>query len=161
MIISAVTLDYYVPPTIVLSLAQAEVTSAREVYRPAELSAITSKYGRFSTHFEKLTQIRRDSKTWPDRAEGPTEQAINWAKVALEQLRITNTPPTRIVASGEGGAALCFVEGEKYADIESLNSGVILGVISQKGGRPIAWEIEPSASGIAGAVNRILSFIDG
>lgn len=82
-----------------------------------------------------------------------------WATTALTQLQADGLLPSRVVASAEGGVGLCFVDGIKYADIECLNSGTILGVISDKRTRPVVWEVDQSAGGIARASERIREFV--
>ena len=158
------TLSYTVPPQGVSRVGDREQPSLRSRSRlayPPEISAATHEYagGIFDHHFAKLQAIRNDPSLWPDGAEKPSDYAIAWASTMLEQLLIDELPPTRVVASAEGGVAICFVNGDKYADIEFLNSGEILGVVSNRRDRPLAWEVDANSAGMAGACARIRDFI--
>jgi hypothetical protein len=128
---------------------------------PREISAATNAYaaGLFDHHFAKLEAIRNDPSLWPDDAEKPSEHATAWASAMLEQLWVDELPPTRVVASAEGGVAICFVDGNKYADVEFLNTGKILGVVSNRRDRPVAWEVGADSAGMAGASARIREFL--
>jgi hypothetical protein len=113
----------------------------------------------FARHFAKLQTVADRKSLWPDGAEGPTSLAIALGATVLDQLQRDELLPTRIVASADGGIAICFIDGDKYADVECSNNGEILGVISNRRDRPIAWEIEQSQGGVARAVVRIRDFL--
>jgi hypothetical protein len=129
-------------------------------------NAATNEYARtesdktFITHFAKLKQIETDRALWVEDSPGPSPQALGWAQVVLQRLRENELPPTRVVASAQGGVAICFLKGKKYADIECLNTGAILGIISDEHDRPVAWEIGPDPDRISQASVRIRAFID-
>ncbi|SRR5713101_5603158 len=116
---------------------------------------------KFAAHFEKLAALAIDQTLWVEGAEPPSSLTMVRARAILQQLQVEALEPTRVVGSAEGGVAFCFVSGDKYSDIECLNTDVILGVISNRRDRPFVWEIEPSASGIAQAAARIRDFIQG
>lgn len=121
----------------------------------------TLKYGRFAEHYTKLKRIEADPSLWTSEDNPPSVESVAWARQVVQKLESYDLPPTKVVASAEGGAAVCLVSGSRYADIESLNTGAILGVLSDKRNRPFVWEIEPSPRGIAQAVIRIRDFIAG
>lgn len=125
------------------------------------LSAATCGYagGVFDHHVAKLRAVRNDPSLWPDGAEQPSEYAVGWASAMLDQLSTDELVPARVVASAEGGVAICFINGNKYADIEFLNTGEILGVLSNGRDRPVVWEVDASSAGMAGASARIRDFI--
>jgi len=114
----------------------------------------------FEGHFVKLKEIATKPTLWPRGAEAPKDFTVWWAEYVLRELRLMELLPTRVVASAEGGVAVCFVNGDKYADVECLNTGSILGVISNRHHRPLVWEVECSSRGIAQAVIRIREFLD-
>lgn len=117
-------------------------------------------YGKeFAEHYAKLNQIVADRALWPENAERPADMAVGWAWVVIQQLIEDELVPTKVVASAEGGVAVCFVVGDKYADIECLNSGEILGVVSNRRDRPSVWKIEQDTSDIARATARISQFL--
>lgn len=114
---------------------------------------------RFAQYFAKLDALTTDKSLWVEGAEPPSAAILAVARLILRQLETEALEPTRVVASAEGGVGLCFVDGDKYADIECLNSGEILGVVSNRRDRPAVWKIEPDASGFANAAARIRAFI--
>jgi len=113
----------------------------------------------FEEHFLKLKDLANNSSLWPRGADQPLSGAMGQAHGILEILRSSSVLPTRIVASGEGGIAICFIHGDNYADIECLNSGEILGITSNRHDRPVAWEIRPSVNGVVEGVYRIQRFL--
>jgi len=115
----------------------------------------------FATHFAKLKALGTEKALWPDGAERPSRSALTWGYVALQQFLHDNFLPTRVVASAEGGVAICFVHGDKYSDVECFNSGTVLGVVTNRRNRPNAWEIQPSESHIAQAAATIQQFFLG
>lgn len=104
--------------------------------------------------------IRTDRGLWPEDAEAPHEKAIACASEILQKLEDDMVLPSRVVASAEGGVAICFMNGGSYADIECFNDGTILGVVSNEHDRPDVWEIEPNAGSIARASARIRQFLN-
>lgn len=134
---------------------------------PPEVHAGTNEYidtigldRKFADHFAKLRGIGIEKSLWPEGAEAPSAFAQMWARIALQQFRSDRFPPTRVTASAEGGIAICFVDGEKYADVEFLNAGDILGVVSNRRDRPLAWEIKHSSRSLARAAARIREFFN-
>lgn len=161
MIASVATLSYDHIPAIVIPVSERQnpLANPRVTIPPCE-SVTTSEYGKFAPHYSKLKRIATEPSLWSSDAERPSTSSLTWAQIILQRFAEINFPPTRVVASAEGGTAICFVENNKYADIESLNCGMILGVLSDRRNRPVVWEIEQSAGGIARAVDRIREFID-
>lgn len=121
----------------------------------------TSDYwSEFAGHYAKLNKIAVTPALWPEHTDRPNDAAIQWARFALQQFEEDSLIPTRVVASAEGGVAICFVDGNKYADIECFNTGGILGVTSNRRDRPSVWEILADAGEIARASARIRLFLD-
>lgn len=94
-----------------------------------------------------------------DTEQQPTQWALDRARELLHRLEIDGLDPVKITSAADGGVAICFANREKYSDIEFLNSGDVLGVISNRRDHPIVWEIEPSPSGFAQALARIRDFL--
>jgi hypothetical protein len=115
----------------------------------------------FAKHFAMLGLIRDKAELWPESSDGPNEVAVDYAVAVLNRLQNDSLNPDRLIASTEGGIAICFVRSNKYADIECLNSGVILGVTSNKRDRPTVWEITPGPGDIARACSRLRMFLSG
>ena len=113
----------------------------------------------FDHHYLKLKALGKDRSLIPNGVAPPEPATQTLASVMLRQLHAAELAPTRIVASAEGGIAICFVRGDKYADIEFLNSGEILGVASNRRDRPTIWSIDPGLRELASAILRISNFL--
>ena len=122
---------------------------------PGNQSIAVGQSADFVRHFSKLRAIQVDSDLWPEGADGPQHQAISSAATVLEELEDKGLVPSRVVATVEGGIAICFVRGDIYADIECFNDGSILGAISNGKDRPLVWEVDPGSGDIAPATDRI------
>lgn len=163
---NAVTLGYWYP-SVDATTDSASPTKLSLVDRPARyIDAGINVYtnpgdsaNAFANHYMKLRALEKNAELWPEDGEPPTAQSIRWASVVLQALQEESVQPTRVVASAEGGVAVCFVKGNRYSDIECLNSGAILGVTSNRHDRPIVWEIEQNSRGLAQACSRIREFI--
>jgi hypothetical protein len=129
--------------------------------RRLEKSLPSTSNKQFAQYFAKLDALATDKSFLVEGTDPPSPLTIALARAILRQLETEALEPDRVVASAEGGVAICFVHGSKYSDIECLNSGEILGVISNRRDHPFAWEVDPSAGGIAQATARIRDFIGG
>jgi hypothetical protein len=154
----AATLDYRYLPQAIAPLGK-RTRPRPQVKLTGSSNTTTSQLGGFESHFEKLKALAINQALWVDEQHPPSQDALAWARYILQNLQEIGVQPTKVVASAEGGAAICFVDRNKYADLECLNSGVILGVISNKQDRPVVWEIEPDARSITHAIERIREFI--
>jgi hypothetical protein len=111
--------------------------------------------GRFSTSFptainaamddlKRIDELRGSEPSWAGRrVDAPsTTSALRSKHIVLSCYRY-GLPPDSVIASGEGGVALCFVNGNLYADIECLNSGDLLACTLDRASRaPQTWEFE-------------------
>jgi hypothetical protein len=129
--------------------------------RRLEKSLPPTSNKQFAQYFAKLDALGTDKNLLVEGTDPPSSLTLAFARAILRQLETEALEPDRVVASAEGGVAICFVHGSKYSDIECLNSGEILGVISNRRDHPFAWEVDPSAGGIAQATARIRDFIGG
>lgn len=132
--------------------------------QPRVLHATTNQYidiskKKFLSHIQKLDEIRSNQTKLQDGIEDPSELSIRLADIVIEQLEKSELLPAEVVASAEGGVAFCFMNGDKYADIECLNSGEILAVTTNRRDRPSVWEVQLNQSEIARATERIRTFI--
>ena len=126
----------------------------------ATSSYVSLQWGpEFASLFAKLDALEDNSSLTPSGAPTPNRQSIALARIILKRFHLIATIPDRVVASVEGGVAICFAEGNKYSDIECLNEGALLGVTTNRRDRPTVWEIDPSAAGISNACARVKNFI--
>lgn len=95
----------------------------------------------------ELESIERD---WNGLgSEPPAPNAIAGAIRVLWALKATwMIRPERVAPSAEGGVGIAFRRGQKFASIESLNSGEIIVLISDGTGSPRAWEIDTSGENL-------------
>ena len=128
---------------------------------PRGLNAATNQYANtgFDHHYVKLRALGKDPSLLPPGTEPPSVNAQVLASIMLQQLQADQTPPTRVVSSAEGGVAICFVNGDKYADVEFLNTGEILGVVSNRRDTPTVWQIGQSSRDFALAALWISNFL--
>lgn len=128
--------------------------SASQQYRIAVPSSPFEKY------FAQLKLLRNERARAEDsEAESPSETSINWAAEILAVLEQERLTPAKVMRSVEGGVAICFMSDDKYSDIECLNTGEILGVVSNRHDRPTVWELGHSVDSIAQAAIRIRKFL--
>lgn len=105
---------------------------------------------------QSLIQMEGLLQNWDSYgAEPPNLDARDSARRVISVLEALALPPTKVVASSEGGVAICFVKGDYYADIECLNSGETLAVMYQGSSEPHAWEIPAHDQALTGAIERI------
>ena len=89
-------------------------------------------------NWKELSQLKRGWDSY--NAEPPSQAAITKAKQIAKQLTLQ---PTKITPSAEGGVAITFIKGRRYADIECFNEGSVVAGISSGNGRPACWELNP------------------
>ncbi len=130
------------------------VTSQKFRYFPTSKS--TSRYSRALSEIDLLVNSK---PSWAGRdAESPSRMAANVAKRAYRMLVEYRLVPDRIVASGDGGIAFCFLRGMSYADVEFLNSGELLACTEDRvSGATEIWEF--SIDALADTVGRIRRFL--
>jgi hypothetical protein len=92
-------------------------------------------------------------------APPPNERAASNAIRVLNLLESIRLDPTRILASAEGGIGICFIRGDRYADIECSNEGEVLGVYYIGPQMPALLETDASDASILAALERIRDHI--
>ena len=108
----------------------------------------------------ELESLRKLPSNWDSNgAEPPNPTAISRLESVLDLLAGVDLNPTKIVPSAEGGAAVCFIQGAKYADVECFNNGTLLAVLSTGRGTPEVWEIGPSGKSVRKTLERIRDFL--
>jgi hypothetical protein len=94
-------------------------------------------------------------------APAPNNRAASNAIRVLNLLQSLNLEPTGILASAEGGIGICFIRGERYADIECSNEGEVLGVHYAGAQMPALLETDGTDVSILAALGRIRDHIRG
>jgi len=92
-------------------------------------------------------------------APAPNESSVANAIRVLNLLETLNLDPTRILPSAEGGVGICFVRGDRYADIECSNEGEVLGVYYVGEQMPTLLETDATDAAISAALERIRNHI--
>jgi len=95
---------------------------------------------------------------WKRYSDPPSDFSLSIAKQILERLSEVAFFPSGITPSAEGGIGIYFEQGRKYADIEVLNSGKLLGVTSDRAGMIAPFEVAPSFEGYDKAITRVREF---
>ncbi|MDE0165690.1 MAG: hypothetical protein OXL36_11405 [Bryobacterales bacterium] len=136
---------------------ETEVFDGDTVYRsqpPAPLPA-TSEHE--LGIIDSLIELQDD---WDGHgAPAPNSQSAALAKSAIDIASAEGLSFDRIAPAGEGGIGLCFIRGEKYADIECLNDGEIFSALSDGRGHRDVIQVQATASGLKKATRRIGEFL--
>jgi hypothetical protein len=104
----------------------------------------------------ELHRLRDLQPNWDTyNAEVPSNGAIVRAENALSILEQIGYVPNRVVASAEGGVALCFTNVNSYADIEFTNSGETLAVAYKHTEEPEVWTLTDDRQAILDTAARI------
>jgi hypothetical protein len=119
-------------------------------------SKSTSRHARALSEIDSLVNSK---PSWAGRdVESPSRKAANVAKRVYRVLAANGLVADRIVASGDGGIALCFARRTCYADVEFLNSGELLACTEDRvSGATEIWEF--SIDALADTVGRIRRFL--
>ncbi len=122
---------------------------------------IEKEVNMFRPLFDHLDRIDRAVATWT-RAETvpPNQVAIDNARALLDRLRARHVRPDRVFPSAEGGIALTFQAGRRYADFECANTGSITRVFSNGAGNVTARAVDRSFTGQNIAISELLLFLD-
>jgi hypothetical protein len=89
----------------------------------------------WKTLMNKLESIANSSAG----GDAPNAIASHWARTIMSKLRGVQLMPHGIVPSAEGGIGYYFTTHERYASVECLNTGEIIGL--KKGGNLVEPDI--------------------
>lgn len=119
-------------------------------------TAQTTSGTRIWNFIEAVNEMKNLGDDWNGHgSEPPSAAAIEMAQRIL--LSSTNRVPNRVAPSAQGGVGICFYRGDKYGDIECLNTGEILAATTDGRNRPQVWEVAPN--NIQEALERIGRFV--
>src|SRR3954453_19202012 len=113
-----------------------------------------------------LPAVQRDlaglglTPEWPPEAVAAAgDRPRRAAECSLGRLADFGLRPDRIFPSLDGGVALAFAAGDRYAEVEFLDSGEVLATCSAADGAGV--RIGPVHSDLGGTLDRIASFLAG
>lgn len=112
----------------------------------------------YASGLKQIDALRVLVNDWHETgAMPPTATAVGLSKAVLTKLSEVGFPPDRIDPSSAGGICISFQDGDRYADVECLNSGNIIALTMEGHSNPIVWDVEPFE--ISGVVADIDAFI--
>jgi hypothetical protein len=115
----------------------------------------------FSALVGGLLRLHSTKPDWNGLGSAPpTYDAIARAISVLWALRATHLQPTRVTPSAEGGVAVTFRKGGRFASVESLNSGEIVLLTSDGTGNPRAWAIDSSDDALRQAAKDLREYFE-
>jgi len=110
----------------------------------------------------QLRTLAKLSRNWDSYgAPAPNPTSIGNAIRVLERMRPFDLTLAKFVPSAEGGIAICFARGDRYADLEAANDGCILGVRYVGMDNPVLIEVNESDASIDAALAEIREHIRG
>jgi hypothetical protein len=157
-----VTLD--LPPEVeraFLAEAQVRGVSPDECIRELLIArAASGPDAVFEPLWDKLAGIESavSRSDWKGESDPPNSRSLAIASEILSRLKEVAFYPSGITASAEGGIGIYFEQDRKYADIEVLNSGKLLGVTSDRSGTIMPFEVPSSSEGYSQAITRVRGF---
>lgn len=108
----------------------------------------------------ELDGLRKLQVNWDSYgAEPPNAAAVSALRRILLQVSRVGLEPAKIAPSAEGGAAVCFVREDKYADVECFNNGDVLAVTSGGGRDPEVWEVGAESDSVERTLKKIRDYI--
>jgi len=114
----------------------------------------------FEPLWDKLAGIESAASRsdWKGESDPPNARSLAITSEILYRLKEVAFYPSGITASAEGGIGIYFEQDRKYADIEVLNSGKLLGVTSDRSGTIMPFEVPSSSEGYGQAIARVRGF---
>ena len=128
--------------------------------RPTMVNVVELRTDWLAAALKRLSQFATLKEDWDSYgAPAPNQIAIALAHKILEALAEVDSNPPTIDPSAEGGICLSFRFGDRYGDIECLNSGEVLAAISNGGTGTEVWQIGDFEHALRCALDRIQSFV--
>jgi hypothetical protein len=111
---------------------------------------------KFSTLFATIGRLRGLAAGWDAHgAPAPNATAAAFAKMVLDECESNNFVPASVLSSSDGGIAITFREGVRYADIECFNEGELYAAFHPGEGIPSVWPVDGGRGGIRAAIEEI------
>src|SRR5271169_237821 len=106
--------------------------------------------------YSKLHDLSMLKSNWDSYgAPSPNRDAFNNAVRILKSMKPADLEVLSVVPSAEGGIGLCFRKQDRYADIEALNDGMILGVRYVGMETPVLINVDGSDDSISAGLEEI------
>lgn len=110
--------------------------------------------------YSKLHQLQALKSNWDSYgAPAPAPCAVQNATRILKSMKPPDLETLSVVPSAEGGIGLCFRSRDRYADIEALNDGTILGVRYVGMATPTLISVDGSENSIQAGLEEIRKHI--
>jgi hypothetical protein len=110
----------------------------------------------FQRTYSKLFDLSTLKSNWDSYgAPSPNHNAFDNALRILKFMKASDLEAVNIVPSAEGGLGLCFKRTDRYADIEALNDGTIIGVRYVGTETPVLITVDDSDDSIKVALEQI------
>ena len=87
--------------------------------------------------------------------EPPNLRSRELAAKVIAIMEQESLPPSRLLASSEGGICISIIKGSSRAVIETYNSGEIAAATYSDVEHPITWDLESSESAIKDTLEKI------
>lgn len=108
----------------------------------------------------QLRDISRYKQDWNTYgAEPPNARALLWASRAMDLIAdMEQFAAPRVVASTQGGASICFMEGNTYASLDFFNSGEIVALRVRRPRRPGVRRVERDLESLSDCLKSLRDF---
>ncbi|MGZ3529505.1 MAG: hypothetical protein ACXWNZ_18250 [Vulcanimicrobiaceae bacterium] len=124
-----------------------------------ESAKSSATFQRAETLKSQLGELRTLEQNWDSYgAPPPSAASIDNAELALSQSETLRVMPSAVVASAEGGAALCWDVGAKHAYFEFDNDGMAVCAMYDVVADPYIVEFEPTVQNVASALQQVRVF---
>jgi len=110
--------------------------------------------------YSKLQDLSMLRSNWDSYgAPSPNRNACDNALRILKSMKLADLEVLNVVPSAEGGVGFCFKKLDRYADIEALNDGTILGVRYVGMETPVLINVDGSDQSISAGLEEIRNHI--
>ena len=114
-----------------------------------------------TTALQEVDRTKTLRENWDGYgARVPSEDARVLARgIVLRLAQRSSLKPLRVVPSVGGGLGILFAKKGRLADIEVLNSGVVVVGLQARGEPADAWTTDPDERGLVATAERIATFL--
>jgi len=154
-------LDYFVAPNKAIGEVIKQVEDLLSKDREQDLRTSVLQFKKAVTQ-QSVINLSDLNQGWDSyAAPSPNRIAITKAIHILDFLDGPDLLNVRILPSAEGGVGICFVRGDRYADIECSNDGEVFGIRHVGRHAPTLLTTDGSDLSIKAALREIREHING